>query len=213
MKANREAAISETLKWEGGYTNHPSDPGGPTNWGITIWDARKYWKKDADSLDVKNMPKSVAIDIYRNKYWTTKYYDCDNLPSGVDLFVFDFGVNSGPARSKDHLDKAGKGTPTEIINRLYNSRMAFLRRLKTWPTFGTGWTNRCNGIKKKSLSMASSKTTDVVIGTTTASGAATGTAVAVNNGVDWTTIAMYGVTALAVIGVGYWVYRKWFKNV
>jgi lysozyme family protein len=63
--SNREASISKTLTYEGGYTNDRRDPGGATNWGITIFDARLYWKHDASPADVKAMPKSVAIDIYR----------------------------------------------------------------------------------------------------------------------------------------------------
>ena len=74
--SNREAAISKTLTYEGGYTNDPRDPGGATNWGITIADANAYWKKGATPADVQAMPKSVAIDIYREKYWAVM--GCDD---------------------------------------------------------------------------------------------------------------------------------------
>lgn len=164
MKQNRDVAISETLKWEGGYTNHPQDPGGPTNWGITLADAKKYWKKGATAQDVKNMPKQVAIDIYASKYWRTKYYDCDKLASGVDLAVFDFGVNSGPLRAKQHLDKAVGGPSEDTINKICDSRMAFLKRLTIWPTFGKGWTNRVKGIRSKSLELAKKPETAVAEG-------------------------------------------------
>ena len=127
MINNREACIKETLKWEGGYSNHPSDPGGATNWGITIIDARKYWKANATPADVKAMPLSVAIDIYTKRYWRTPYYDCDKLNAGVDLAVYDFGVNSGPARAKKYLDKAVGGTDQETIKKLCSSRLAFLQ--------------------------------------------------------------------------------------
>lgn len=154
---NREFAIKATLKWEGGYTNNPKDPGGPTNWGITIADARRYWKSDANASDVKAMPLSVAVDIYRGKYWKTRYYDCDKLDSGVDLAVFDFGVNSGPARAKEYLNQAVGGTAEETINKLFDLRLAFLKRLSTWPTFGQGWANRCNDLRKVSLKLAGQK--------------------------------------------------------
>lgn len=150
---NREAAITETLKWEGGYSNVAADPGGPTNWGITIADARKYWKKNATASDVKSMPKDIAIDIYRSKYWKTPFYDCDKLASGVDLAVFDFGVNSGPSRAKKALDASVGGTAAETVNKICDQRMAFLRKLGTWPTFGTGWTRRVVGIRNKSIEM------------------------------------------------------------
>lgn len=154
MRNNREQAIKETLKWEGGYTNHPSDPGGPTNWGITIADAKKYWKKDASASDVKAMPLDVAVSIYTTKYWKTPYYDCDKLDSGVDLTVFDFGVNSGPSRAKKYLDLSIGGSTEETINKLMDKREAFLRSLKTFPVFGKGWINRTKGIRTTALRMA-----------------------------------------------------------
>ena len=92
-----DEALERVLVHEGGYTNHPSDPGGPTNWGITIHDARAHWKKDATAADVRGMPLAVAKEIYRSKYWDV--LRCDDLPAGVDYAVFDFGVNSGVGRS------------------------------------------------------------------------------------------------------------------
>lgn len=152
-KSNRDAAISETLRWEGGYTNDAADPGGPTNWGITIADARKYWKKGATAADVKAMPKNVAINIYATKYWKTPYYDCDTLASGLDLSVFDFGVNSGPSRAKRYLTQSSGGSTESTIIKLNDARLAFLKGLGTWPNFGKGWGRRVAGIKAKSLEM------------------------------------------------------------
>ena len=157
MIENREVAIKECLKWEGGYSNDAADPGGPTNWGITIADARKYWKKNATAADVKSMPQSVAIDIYRNKYWKTSYYDCDTLKAGVDLSVFDFGVNSGPSRAKKYLDKAVGGTDEETIQKINDARLKFLQGLSTWHVFGKGWGRRVAGIRAKSLELAKNK--------------------------------------------------------
>src|SRR3990167_407094 len=168
---NREAAIKETLKWEGGYTNDPQDPGGPTNWGITLADAKRYWKKDADAEDVKNMPLNVAVDIYRSKYWKTSYYDCDNLASGVDLAVFDFGVNSGPSRAKKYLDMSVGGSPKDTINKIFDKREEFLRGLSIFPRFGKGWLNRTRDLRAKSLKMASQP----VVSTQTGAAAATAT--------------------------------------
>lgn len=189
MKENREQAISETLKWEGGYTNHPADPGGPTNWGITIIDARKYWKKDATASDVKAMPKSVAIDIYRQKYWKTKQYDCDTLPTGVDLCIFDYGVNSGPGRAAPLVAKS--------IDEICDSRLAFLKRLKTWPTFGKGWARRVAGIRAKATEMAagSSKHEEGSAGAVIMAG--TGTAIAYPHLWAW----ILGGTVIGAIAV------------
>lgn len=159
MKYNREKAITETLKWEGGYSNVPSDPGGPTNYGITIADVRKYINPSANAEDVRAISKQQAIKIYQEKYWKTPYYDCDKLASGVDLSVFDFGVNSGPSRAKKYLDKACGGTDSQTIVRLNDARLAFVQGLRTWPVFGKGWGRRIEGIKAKSLEMNKEKPT------------------------------------------------------
>ncbi len=209
MKSNRNEAISITLKWEGGYSNHPADPGGPTNWGITLADARKYWKKNATAADVKAMPKQVAIDIYASKYWKTPYYDCDKLAHGVDLAVFDFGVNSGPSRAKRYLDAAIGGDAKSTVNRLMDARMKFLKGLKTWPTFGTGWTRRCNDIRKQSLRMADYKTN---VSAPSVGGATTGTgagAVATWFGVEPITAILIGCGVAVAAVVAYYVYKAY----
>ena len=156
--ANRDACILETLKWEGGYSNDPGDSGGPTRWGITIWDARKYWRKNATAADVKAMPRSVAVQIYEGKYWKTPFYDCDHLVDGVDLCVFDYGVNSGPARAKRALMMSIGGPTDDTIKRICSYRLGFLRRLGIWRLFGRGWASRVAGIQAKALHMAAHPT-------------------------------------------------------
>jgi lysozyme family protein len=96
-------ALKRVLVHEGGYSNHPSDPGGPTNWGITIHDARAHWKPDATAADVRAMPVAVAKQIYRSKYWDA--LRGDDLPAGVDYAVFDYGVNSGIGRAAKVLQR------------------------------------------------------------------------------------------------------------
>src|SRR5882757_3410774 len=103
MKSSYDIALKAVLEDEGGYSNDAGDPGGPTNWGITIYDARAYWKKNATAADVRAMPLEVAKDIYRAKYWDAM--DCDDLPAGVDYCVFDYGVNSGIGRSAKVLQR------------------------------------------------------------------------------------------------------------
>ncbi len=149
--ANREASIKKTLTYEGGYTNNPADPGGPTNWGITIADARQYWKADADAADVKAMPLSVAIDIYRKHYWLP--VNGDTLPAGLDLAVFDFAVNSGVSRSLAYYAKTTGDTVTRI-EQLCDARLQFLIGLKTWPVFGKGWGSRVADVKQTAKTMA-----------------------------------------------------------
>lgn len=155
---------------EGGYTNHPADPGGPTNWGITIADARAYWRANATAEDVRNMPRQVAVDIYRQHYAAPLWYN--DLPAGVDYSVLDYGINSGIGRAgkvlrrlvelpddtsrmtKEVLDAVLKRDPVDLINAINDERLAFLRRLKTWPTFGAGWERRINEVRALSLSFA-----------------------------------------------------------
>jgi lysozyme family protein len=158
MQNTYETAITQVFKDEGGYTNDPRDPGGPTNWGITLEDARHYWKSDATADDVKNMPKSVAEDIYVKHYATPVDYNA--LPAGVDYSVLDYAINSGISRSIKTLQGVVGTSPDgvigpltidavhvhksgEIIDAIYAERLAFLQKLSTWDHFGNGWTARC----------------------------------------------------------------------
>lgn len=169
MKENYQTCEDRVLASEGGYTNDPRDPGGPTNWGITIFDARMYWKHNATSADVKRMPKEVAQDIFRKKYWAA--LDCDDLPYGLDYTVFDYGVNSGIGRSGRILRKclglgqadwhvtpeiisaANRADIAILIADINEERINFLHTLKTWPHFGRGWASRVTTVKADSLKM------------------------------------------------------------
>jgi lysozyme family protein len=173
MKSSYPTAIKGVLAHEGGYTNHPADPGGPTNWGITIHDARMYWKSDASAADVKAMPLSVAQDIYKKRYWDAQR--CDELPAGLDYSIFDYGVNSGIGRSgkvlrrvlglpdntsvvtQAVLDAVAKRDPKELIAAVNDERLRFLKALKTWPVFGTGWGRRVTEVRALSLALTQGK--------------------------------------------------------
>lgn len=165
-----DEALRRLLDHEGGYTNHPSDPGGPTNFGITIYDYRKYVKPNATAADVRAMKLDEAKAIYRTKYWAAQR--CDELPAGVDYSIFDYGVNSGIGRSVKVLRRvvslpdnssvvtdqvlnavAGRD-PKAIIVAINDERLRFLRGLKTWPVFGKGWSARVAAVKSVSLRMA-----------------------------------------------------------
>jgi lysozyme family protein len=155
------AALTRLLRDEGGYTDHPSDPGGPTNFGITLADARRYWKGNATADDVRALPQSVARKIYREHYWNA--LRCDELPAGVDYAVFDYGVNSGIGRagkvlrrvltlsdrtsavSDDVIAAARAAAARDVVTGICTERLAFLKSLKTFPVFGRGWTARVSG--------------------------------------------------------------------
>jgi lysozyme family protein len=167
-----DEALRRLLAHEGGYSNHPSDPGGPTNYGITIHDYRKYVKRDAVAADVKAMRLDEAKAIYREKYWRAQR--CDELPAGVDYAMFDYGVHSGIGRSGKVLRRvlrldaashlvtdrviaaARDRNAAKLVAAICDERLAFLKRLKTWPVFGKGWGRRVAEVRRAALAMAES---------------------------------------------------------
>jgi lysozyme family protein len=167
------AALSRLLAHEGGYTNHPDDPGGPTKFGITIADYRREAKADATAADVRAMSVDEAKSIYRRRYWDAQR--CDELPAGIDYAVFDYGVNSGIGRSgkvlrrvlglsdkggkiSDHVIDAARGADAEtVIAAICDERLRFLKSLKTWDVFGRGWSRRVAEVRAFSLSLAGSE--------------------------------------------------------
>lgn len=152
MKQNYDLCLKEVLKSEGGYTNDPADPGGPTNYGITIHDYRSYINPHGTAHDVKEMTVDQAAQIYKTKYWDA--VNGDELPSGVDYTVFDYGVNSGVNRAnRIHLRFADK-TPIETIDAICDERLAFLESLHTWPHFGKGWGSRVAHVRALSKQLA-----------------------------------------------------------
>jgi lysozyme family protein len=155
MLQNYDQALTEVLKSEGGYSNDPGDPGGPTNFGITIADYRRYINSNGTALDVRRMSLADAKRIYKSAYWDA--LNCDGLPSGVDYCVFDYGVNSGIGRAKKILDRyAAVKDPATLINTICNERMAFLRSLRTFSIFGRGWTARVAHVRQVAIAMAQS---------------------------------------------------------
>lgn len=170
ITSNFYLCLAETLKWEGGYSNHPQDPGGPTQWGVIQVRYDQY--RDDVGLPrrtVKQITRTEAEDIYKRYYWNA--VKGDSLPAGVDLIVFDYGVNSGPSRAIKHLQEVlgvdqdgvlGPATlkavssisPDKLINLYQDRRLKFVKGLSTFKTFGKGWTRRIAGIRTKALSMS-----------------------------------------------------------
>ncbi|TXH14993.1 MAG: hypothetical protein E6R03_08145 [Hyphomicrobiaceae bacterium] len=156
VKATYEKAMRERVyPAEGGYTNHPKDPGGATNYGITIIDARKYWKANATVDDMRKLPKSVADQIYWKHYAEPVEYNMQ--PAGYDFSLLDLAINSGIGRAKQFAqrqlgsgpmfaiaERANKAPDKrKLIKELWAMRMSFLRGLSTFSVFGKGWTTRC----------------------------------------------------------------------
>lgn len=166
MRESYPEAIKAVLLHEGGYVNHPKDPGGATNFGVTqaVYDG--FRKRHGQSpAPVKNIQNREVQEIYRLQYWNT--VRGDELPAGIDYCVFDFAVNSGPSRAIKYLQTAlgvksdgliglvtiqaaKEAFAHDVIQTICNNRLAFLKALKTWPTFGKGWGRRVEGVRKLS---------------------------------------------------------------
>ena len=164
-----DEALARVLAHEGGYVNHPSDPGGPTNHGITLAEYAAFKARKMTAADVRAMPLADAKAIYRAKYWAK--LRGDDLPAGLDYAVFDYGVNSGTSRAAKVLQRlcgladdgrlidaviaaVGKRKADDLIGALCDERLAFLKRLKTWPTFGAGWGRRVAEVREAALAIA-----------------------------------------------------------
>lgn len=170
-RENFAAALRAVLKHEGGFVDHPKDPGGATNKGITLTNYRRYVKRGGTVADLKAITDDQVAKVYRQHYWDA--VRADDLPAGVDYAVFDFGVNSGPSRAIKYLqamlgvhqdgiigpktlDAVWAADPASVINALCDSRMAFLKGLPHWGTFGKGWTNRVSGVRNLAQQMVRS---------------------------------------------------------
>lgn len=168
MRDNFERSLPAVLKHEGGWADHPSDPGGATMRGVTIGTYRQY-KPGATKDDLRNITDQELRRIYKDGYWDKIRGDA--LPAGVDYATFDYAVNSGPARAAMHLQEIvgvapdGKIGPLTLaavdkwdsialIEALCGKRMSFLKRLSTWPTFGKGWSSRVTGVLRLAKDMA-----------------------------------------------------------
>ncbi len=173
-KDNFDQCLQLVLGAEGGFGNHPKDPGGATNFGITI-ETLRAWRKtkasDADVTidDVMKLTIAEATEIYRTNYWNL--LRCGDLPSGIDLLMFDFGVNAGPGTAAKVLQKilgveqdgsvgpvtlhaVGPADVQKVIREFSTRRLELYRSFKGFDVFGTGWTNRTNEMEKAALRMA-----------------------------------------------------------
>ena len=156
-----ETVVSMVLDHEGGYVNHPSDPGGQTNYGIS--------KRAYPELDIAGLTEEDAADIYKKDYWDR--IKGDDLPAAIACVVMDYAVNSGISRASKAIQSAcGIGNPDGVIgphtlnivwtivkndqNEILNSeierllisvsksRQEFIRGLSIYETFGKGWERR-----------------------------------------------------------------------
>lgn len=172
MRANFDECLTEVLKHEGGYVNHPQDPGGRTNLGVTQQTYEDWIGHKVDERIMRGLTRSHVEKLYKTKYWD--FVKGDDLPFGLDLCVFDFAVNAGPNRAARYLQRllgvkqdgvigpaslAKLGEVTKMRGRAtliveyQNSRERYYRDLNTFPTFGKGWLRRVKDITLKALTM------------------------------------------------------------
>ena len=169
MKGNFESALAMVLKHEGGFVDHPKDPGGATNMGVTLGTYEQWMGRSVTIEEMKALTFDDVAPIYRKNYWDR--VRGDDLPSGVDWAVFDWAVNSGPSRSAKALQKIVMVTrdgaigpktlyavanqePDKIIDAMYTARQRFYERLSTFETFGRGWSRRNTETRDAALLMA-----------------------------------------------------------
>lgn len=169
MKENFEVSLRMVLAHEGGWADDPQDPGGATMKGVTIGTFRAFKGPQATKAELRAISDADLRAIYRRQYWDAARGD--DLPAGLDYFMFDYAVNSGPGQAVRHLQRVlgvqqdgivglktldvlrGRHT-ADVIDGLYAARMGMLRSLKTWPRFGKGWTARVEGARKTARLMA-----------------------------------------------------------
>ena len=164
-----DRALALVLELEGGFVDHPRDPGGATNLGITRATLAKARGTPVTVADVKELTQVEAGGIYRRLYWDS--VRADELPPGLDIAVFDFAVNSGPGRAvravqavlganqdgrigPKTLAAARAADPAETVRALTRERLRFLRALSTWAVFGRGWTSRTTRVEAAALAAA-----------------------------------------------------------
>lgn len=176
MQENFKSALMQVLAYEGGFVNLPTDPGGPTNKGITLRTYSNFLGRQATVDELKDIPGYHVEQIYKQNYWNVN--QCNLLPTPADLLVFDASVNHGPARAVKFVQKVigeretGKVTVDTVkrintyiakngilrfIDEVMDNRELFYRGLPTFKTFGKGWINRATNLRALAKRLAGVK--------------------------------------------------------
>lgn len=142
-------SINRVLSHEGGYVNHPDDPGGETKYGIS--------KRQYPNEDIANLTRERALTLYRRDYWTP--IRGDDMPQAIGFQVLDAAINHGVATAAKWLQACvlvpqdgsigpvtlaavNAADPASLVLRFNSIRLGYYTQLQQWPTFGKGWTNR-----------------------------------------------------------------------
>ena len=166
-------SLIHVLSYEGGYVDHPFDPGGATNMGITRQTLSNFRGTQVSKRDVRNLSRQEAYEIYKRMYWDP--CRCDFLPLGIDFAVFDCAVNQGVRRAKQFLQRAARArvdgiigpktlyrvqhmNRTDLLNEFTARRMRHYGGLvQLFRTFGLGWSRRLATTHSQALEMVNEK--------------------------------------------------------
>jgi len=169
MKENWNDCFAMVIKSEGGFVDHPKDPGGMTNLGVTRSAWQGYLNRDVTEAEMRALTPDTVKPFYKAMYWDK--IKGDQLPSGVDYAAYDLAVNSGVGRAAKYLQEIAGVTADGVIgpksleaiqscdaketaDAICDMRLDFLKKLSTFDTFGRGWTDRVGRVKAKATSMA-----------------------------------------------------------
>jgi len=113
------AAADFVLAHEGGFVNHPADPGGATNYGLSLRFLRQVGVDvdqdgDVDVEDVRLLTREQAVDLLRVHFWTPGGYDA--LPDAVAVKLLDLAYNTGPRQAHRLLQRALRAAGRELVD-------------------------------------------------------------------------------------------------
>jgi len=169
MTKNFRDCLELVLKHEGGFVDHPKDPGGMTNLGVT----KKVWEEwvghPVTEKDMRELTPEIVAPMYEMRYWRTSY--CEKLPRGLDLLVFSMAVNAGAGRSVKLLQdsiglvmdgiigpitmaRINEANVETLIDKFSETRADYYKGLKLFPVFGKGWLSRTEKERLEALQLA-----------------------------------------------------------
>lgn len=174
MEQNYDTCFALEMKNEGGYVNDPRDPGGATNFGVTIGTLRALnidvdRDGDVDVDDVKKLTLPMVSNIMRTKYWNA--VKAGQVQVGIDYLLFDAAIQHGPLSSVKFLqralnvaddghigpvtlDAANRADPESLIGRMIIERRKHMQSKPTWATYKKGFENRLIRIQGQATTMA-----------------------------------------------------------
>lgn len=134
-----------THKWEGGYSNHPNDPGGSTNYGITQRTLNAYRAKHGQpAQDVRDLKITEAIEIYYDEYWKREWKE---LGFPLAACMFDTAVNMGHSRANEFLKKCN-GSYIEYLQLRIAKYKELIERNPKLKVFERGWMARVTDLRR-----------------------------------------------------------------